>query len=356
MLTITTLLMLRPDDDVAQRMARALRWLLQNTYANGEPFDIVDERERYHLHPPDKSGTFHFAPLLGYCRGGRQMIARKLAQGRQPGGTSVAKFWNFTWAVQKANPRFAEILEDAGDWAAQREKFSFVYANRKSAAAVSQPWTMVAHGYLIPPVAPMGMWHRDLQEHFSLYHRHAGVILGGGNSLAQPEFSTLLAGASFLCDEVTVEKCTDSQLSVLLGNAGFRVRLEGSIVSKNECRVVARVLAAGEGHAFLQLPLCFYDHRKFLMCDDELITEFNEHPCSGTFAKPLEVRGEGLDGGYTARISFDQPCTYQWPVVPVNVRAPGREPMAFGNAVLPLKFKLGAAGSEIRFTVQVHPA
>jgi len=350
--TLTGLLMLHPDDDTGRRIARALRWMLRNTYTDGETFEIVDERERYHLHRhPAAAATF--TPVMAYCRGGRQMIAAKLATGLPPDATSTARFWLLTWAVRAANPRFLDLLEEAGDWAAARRRFAHVDADRRSAAVVSQPWTITAHGYLAPALAPMSMWHRDLQQHVALHHRAAGVIFGGGNSLAQPEFSTLVVGASFLCEQVTVEDCDAAMLSIALRNAGARVRLECRVVSEAECRITAQVIAAAAEPSFLQLPLCFYDHREALSCGGARITAFGEHPCSGSFADAIEVHGRADAGPFVARISFSSPPSYQWPVVPVDVRAPGRRPMPFANAVLPLRFALGAAGSRIVVGVRV---
>jgi hypothetical protein len=353
MLTITPLLMLRPDDAVAEQIARGLSWVFAHLLSSRETVDIVDERERYHIHSNVSSGCFSFPPLWAYFRGGRQFLSEHLAAGRQPDSTSVARFWTFTWSVQDANPNFFEILEKAGDWKARREQFAHCYTNKKSAVSVSQPWTLAAHGYLAPALPPRSMWHRDLQQHFSVYHHNAGVIFGGGNSLAQPEFSTLLAGGSFLCDEVVIVLCEPGRLALELTNSGVKLRVHCMVVIPEECQIHAQVLATADAHAFLQVPLCFYDHRETLLCDDELITDFSAAERSGTFSKNIEVRGRGAIEPYTAQISVSQPCSYRWPVLPVNVRVPGGEPMPLGNAMMPLKFKLGTAGSEIRITVRV---
>ena len=342
--TIIPLLCAFPEDAVAERVRRAVDWVLKSVYPSTEPIDIFDERERFHLGPGASS------PVLFFSKGGRDFLARRWAQAASL--EVAARTLPFLETMQNRNPNFLRILAGSQTWFTGQERYAYRYANGKSAVSVSAPWVIAAHGYLAAPLDPNSMWHRDLQQHLSLYHAGAGVVFGGGNSLHEPEFSTLLTESSPLCDQVAIERPTPESQTLVCSNSGWQVRICAEVVSASEARLSATVLRAGPAAAFWQLNFCGEGTRRQWRCQDQPVRDFGAAAEAGTGATGLTVEGAGAGRDFTLKCEFSGPCAYRWPVYPVNVRAPGRQPMPLGNAVLLLKFPLGKAGTTTRVKLQ----
>ena len=76
------------------------------------------------------------------------------------------------------------------------------------------------------------MWHRDLQQHVSLYHRDAGIVFGGEIPMWPIGFSTLLAGPSFLCDGAASRRLWAVTQTVECRNHGWTIEIESTASMK----------------------------------------------------------------------------------------------------------------------------
>ena len=325
-----------PDSGVAARIARAVDWILRATYPNSWPIDTFDERERLHGDPVH---TWHILPpFYVYSAGGRALLQARFAR-MQTHIPELATVLRMDRHFRRFNPEFPRILGATSVWHASEARYARTFRNRKSGLSVRRPWVMAGHGYLSGLIPPEMMWHRELQQHFSLYHDRCGVLFGGGNSVAEPEYSTLRVPPSYLCDEVDVDAAAPDRMTVLCRQRGWRIEIRAE-ANANECRIVCRTLARGEGEAFLQFPVCLVGSRKRLLAGGRVFTDFSATPARGVIRDALAVEGEWDGHPYTADIRFDSEAEAAWPLVPVNVRMPGRERMPFTQAVLGLSFKV----------------
>ncbi len=210
--------------------------------------------------------------------------------------------------------------------------------------SVREPWLIAGHAFRTGPLDPQGMWHRELQQHASLHHRNAGIVFGGGNALAQEEFSTLVVGGSHLCDTVTITDSQEDRQLLELSNSGWRIAVAQRALSDEEASITVDVLDATEASAWFQLDLCLLGTRTRLLADGHVISRFDAAPVTGMFAGGCDIEGAGRDGGYRIEVRCASPCAYRWPIEPVNVRLPGRTGLGIENAVLLLRFALPARG------------
>ena len=140
---------------------------------------------------------------------------------------------------------------------------------------------------------------------------------------------------------------------VLLQNRGWKALVTQRILGRAKVEISCAVITAGKSAACFQLPLCLYDVRAALFCEEKCITRFADKPVHGVFDSGIVVKCRGQTGSYSVQVRFNSTCAYHWPEIPVNVRLPGRPPMAFENAVLPLTFALKAPGQKIVLCVEV---
>lgn len=325
-----------PDNGVAGQIARAVDWVLRATYPDGLPIDTFDERERLHADP---AHPWHILPpFYVYSAGGRALLKARLAASH-PDLPALAAVLRLDRHLRRANPEFLRILEATSVWHTSLARYAHTFRNRKSGLGVFHPWLMAGHGYLSGVIPPDMMWHRELQQHFSLYHDRCGVIFGGGNSVAEPEYSTLCVPPSYLCDEVDVDAAAPDRLTVVCLQRGWRIGIRAEVDAR-ECRIVCRTLARGEGEAFLQFPVCLLQSRKRMVAGGSVFTDFSKQAARGVIRDGLTVEGEWADRPYAADIRFDGEAEAVWPLEPVNVRKPDREKLPFTQAVFGLKFKV----------------
>lgn len=348
--TIAPLLVAYPEEALAERCVRGVDWMMKSFDLSGRAIDIFDERERF-KRSPGAGGVGWASPLFYFSPAGREWLRFHLEQSGKFELWYSAIVLNFKRAMEKKNPAFLRTLERSKTWFTHLPRYACEYKNRKSAVSVTQPWLIAGHGYLTGKLDPKSMWHRELQQHHSLHHKNAGIIFGGGNSLAQPEFSTLRTGQSYLCDRVRIEQCGEPQQTVLCENGSSHIAIHTSIVNANEANVKCEVLEHAD-KAFWQLTLGFFLTRKQLIYNDVVITDFLEKPVSGTFESGIAVTGTNGDKNFRVEIQFSAPCEYKWPLYPVNVREPGSKPMPLYTAVMPLKFALPEKGKCIEVSVR----
>lgn len=338
--TVTQILEEFPDDDIARQYARGMDWYLKFMYPTVHPIEICDERERY-------VRKHEFPGLALFSDGGRAAWRRMLELGAELEPTALAEAFLFKAWMERKNPRFLQILEENRTWNAGLPEFAYRQANGKSAVATAKPWFMAGHAYLTGPIDPEGMWHRELQQHIALYHEKVGVLFGGGNSLAQPEFSTLRTERSHLCEAASVRDCDPRNLAVDLRNDGWSVIAHMRSIDAARAEITVTVNASGPAPAHVQLPIFCSEQRRQLRVANRAVADFSAAPAAGECSEII-VACEGAD----VRIAATRPFTYRWPAIPVNVRAPGRKPMELSDAVCPLTFALPKSGS-VRIEIQI---
>ncbi|MHC4715645.1 MAG: hypothetical protein ACYS5V_01630 [Planctomycetota bacterium] len=169
------------DESVLECLRRALEFHLRFTYPDGTAVETVDGRVKYNPEPI-AIGCPGFLPFPQ----GRGLVSHLVARARQvaPEG--------------RLSPYLAPVALHAPDEPAeaipqQQGEFLSIHHGR---ALVRRrgPWFYCLSGYLTPaedvPEVSRRRWILDRQNCLSVWHERAGLVVGGGNSKGQPEFST----------------------------------------------------------------------------------------------------------------------------------------------------------------------
>ncbi|HEU5423837.1 MAG TPA: hypothetical protein VFU72_09885, partial [Nitrolancea sp.] len=159
---------------VLPALERALRFHELFTYPDGTLVETVDGRVKYHDHLNPAVAGFALLP-----RGRRYVeaiVQRALERGER-------------WSA----PHFAQLLRywdtfPAGDAPSVFEQDHVVAELARALVVKDQDWYACLSGFTCPPVE--SRWGQDRQSFISVWRRAAGLIIGGGNSKNQPEWST----------------------------------------------------------------------------------------------------------------------------------------------------------------------
>jgi hypothetical protein len=145
------------------------------TYPDGTDVETVDERVPYHSAVRLPNTGFTFSPE------GRGYLARQISRFKGPLPADDAASL-LLWGQEG---------EDAGPDPAAKD-FDFVLGAGDAAVRRRGPWFLVVSA-LTAPIST-SRWIQDRQNLVSVYHDKLGLIIGGGNTKLQPEWSNFTAG------------------------------------------------------------------------------------------------------------------------------------------------------------------
>jgi hypothetical protein len=220
------------DDSVLPALQAATEFHNAFTYPDGAVVETVDGRVKYH----DRVASFAW-PAFSLFPEGRSMVRHRLA-GFDPrrdcesmqGGCLASSLHH----VQEG-PEAPCALDEPG----------FVRPYRDWAVVTRQgPWFACLSAFACPPVN--SRWGQDRQNFVSLWHERAGLLIGGGNSKIQPEWSTFSAGGRFMPDS---GRLTARGVALQYGEVTCELEAE---LDDNEARLTAR---ASHGLALHNLVL-----------------------------------------------------------------------------------------------------
>lgn len=354
--TITYLIRVRPEIKLAQLLKRSIEWNLKTLYPNGQAVDIFDERGRlkpYNTNEACYHSLQNRSTLFTFSKGGREFINYIENNSNAPTPLDgIATDIYLYELIKKKNSEFIYIMDDPqSKWLTNQKEFSYCYKNNLSAISKSNNWVIASHGYLSGQIDPKTMWHRELQQHFSLYYHGIGAIFGGGNSLGQSEFSTLKTAKSYLCDEVRISEVSSNIQKVYLKNYETEIEIIVQIITEFEAKITCNVIATKPyENAFFQIPIACYAYRKQFITKNQIVTEFVNKSASGTIEQSFSIVAKNETNDYKISCNLSSPASYQWPVIPVNVREPGIPPLSFENAILLISFSL----SNITTPISIH--
>jgi hypothetical protein len=330
---------------------------MRSNYPNAQMVDIFDERGRLKPYSESEFATislFNRSPLFACSPGGREMIQywESHSSKKSDLGT-IANEINFFDSILAKNPGFFDAMESQNSfWFSKNDSHYYCYQNKKSALYKEGNWAFAFHGYLSGWIDPKTLWHRELQQHFSVYYHGLSVLIGGGNSLGQPEFSTLRTTASYLCDEVKILPKELNKQSVLLINGDWHGILTIEYINQSEFNISFKVTKKGNKEAFFQFPLVGYATRKELNIDGNLVSNFEEKKVFGKMKQNISLRGTTAELSYDFKLNSNCEARYEWPIIPANVREPGVPPMPFNNSVVILSFSL-VKNSKVFITAKI---
>ena len=196
--------------EAVRRGAEFHRWL---SYPNGSCVETIDERNRHGAKA--RSGLVWALAPFDATRGVAALAAERLGDGDPgvPGAVGPIPF--DAW---KATP--AEDVAPAPPPEGAR-----VFETIPAAVMRRRPWQVCLSGATTR--VPSRTFHHDLQNHFSAWHDAAGLVIGGGNALLDPRFSTFRFHGLYLADSGETEAIED----------GLRLRLRyGAVWATLEAR------------------------------------------------------------------------------------------------------------------------
>ena len=165
------------DEAVIPYLEQGIRFQIKFVYPDGSLVETVDNRERY---SPEVLTSGHFA--LSEIPEGRRLVKfliAKIAKRGAPLRLSSSLVYNFVY------------YRDGDDEKLPLEKKSFVTSiGGKALLRKKSPWFYCLSGFTAPPTR--NRWGLDYQNFLSVWHEQLGLIVGGGNSKSQVEWSSFI--------------------------------------------------------------------------------------------------------------------------------------------------------------------
>lgn len=163
------------------------------------------------------------------------------------------------------------------------------------------PWMGCLSAFACPPTT--SRWGQDRQQFLALWHEDVGLLIGGGNSRNQPEWSTFVTAGRYIPDAGEI---TDGGITLTYGDSRCRLdmQLEG------DAATIEAEVEAGSAINHLTLPL---------LPEQPIIAEGGPSAVTGeeTLRWSSRDMGEWLQmRGF--RITLPDGAYLLWPTVPFN--------------------------------------
>jgi hypothetical protein len=183
------------DESVLPAITRGNRFHLNYVYPNGAMIETVDERNPYMplTLKRDANGRTQYLPKqvnihpgLYFSNEGRALFAHQfpIVQSRNIEEIDDVDYLYYCLAATQGDLSFD---------AKQAPRFRM---GDRALIAREEPWLLSFSAYCCPRTP--NRFIQDRQNLVSIYHRDAGLIIGGGNSKLQPLWSTLTVGDTAL--------------------------------------------------------------------------------------------------------------------------------------------------------------
>ena len=197
------------DESVLPALRAATEFHNTFTYPDGAVVETIDGRVKYHAR------VAQFAwPAFSLFPEGRSLV-RHLIAGFDPQRDSETMQGG---CLASAVHHVQEGPEAPGPL----DEVSFARPYRDWAVVARQgPWFACLSAFVCPPVN--SRWGQDRQSFLSLWHERTGLIIGGGNSKIQPEWSTFAAGGRFMPGSGTV---SDGEVVLEYGEVRCLLRVD----------------------------------------------------------------------------------------------------------------------------------
>jgi hypothetical protein len=312
--------------DVKHALEKAVRFHDIFTYPDGALVETIDGRTKFHPHP---------IPLgvVGFT-----MI---------PAGRTIAER-NIKAAMEQKqkwiHAHFAETLrywDQHAELAPEPtllELESFRKLQAKALVVKEKGWYCCLSGFTTPMVE--SRWGQDRQSFVGVWNAANGLIIGGGNSKQQPEWSTFEInsrdGGHFYVPSLGEVDAENSRITLSYGNVSCRVR----IVSIEKNRLIlsyeADLAAGDEGKAHIPLKL---------KPGVKLNTSKGTVDTDGTVLSTFDFEsGEQWLAQSGWRVASSGPFHLTWPSFPFNpYEKEGKADIAEATAILTITLQAGQA-------------
>jgi hypothetical protein len=290
------------DTSVLPALRRATDFHKYFTYPNGEPVEVMNDRNRHWGVSP--WGMFAFT---NYPDGRRyaQFLTSFFTQGNMDVNLLGRMAQN---ALYYHEGQLESIPQDQPEYSYRTKEPAGINKNG--------PWVVALSG-LISPKAVINQFYLDRQSHISIFHEKLGLIITGANSKRQPELATFhekLQGEYFhIPISSRLQMGTDTCRLSLAYNSFFA---DMYMPTPSEKEVRFRFVISGVGKpsedSRLNLQLCLKD-------GETLETATGRKIILGTETielSPQDIGGWIRHHGWT--LNVDPAAKLTWPVYPFN--------------------------------------
>jgi len=313
----------RLSGNVAARDAvkRAVRFHLDFQYPDGALVETIDERNRYGRRAISQSragNTQLICALAPFeeCRGAAARFAGDPDDAGKGEGAAEG--------VGVAASTFADVLESVppGEVAPAQVAAPVSVYDIPALVRRRGPWFYCLSGSTTE--ARGSLFHLDLQNHISVWRRDHGLLVGGGNSLWDPSFSTVRLGGRYLATggRVAADNTAD-HLTLFYG--ATRVHIRTRVLDDCAIRFEVRTDGDTPENSEFAVTLPFVLGRTFALWDrpEEVLNEGTRYmDWAIEPGRLLSVRA----GSVT--VTADVPGVVTWPHRPVSIyNVPERLPL-----------------------------
>lgn len=163
------------------------------------------------------------------------------------------------------------------------------------------PWFGCLSAFVCPPTA--SRWGQDRQQFLSLWHEDAGLLIGGGNSRNQPEWSTFVTSGRYIPDAGEID---GGAVALNYGDSRCRIGLQ----FEGDAAVVEAAVEGGSAVNHLTVPLRREQEVKSAAGPDAITGDEMLRWGARDMGEWLKMRG--------FRFSLPDGAYFLWPTVPFN--------------------------------------
>ncbi len=167
------------------------------------------------------------------------------------------------------------------------------------------PWFGALSAFVCPPTG--SRWGQDRQQFLSLWHEDAGLLIGGGNSRNQPEWSSFVTSGRYIPDSGEI---ADGGVGLGYGDSLCRIALR----FEGEAAVIEASVEGGSAVNHLTLPL---KPGERVTCASGLCAVTGDEPLhwdARRMGEWIELRGPHR----AVRIALPAGAQFAWPSLPFN--------------------------------------
>ncbi|TNJ64605.1 hypothetical protein FE784_19330 [Paenibacillus hemerocallicola] len=316
--------------DVIPSLDKALRFHERFTYPDGSRVETVDGRTKYDNHP-SPMGLVGFTLLPRGEAYARSLIALAMNRGvkwRAPHLANLLLYWNMGSPTDDVETEESSTLFDQPVFAEELAR---------SVAVKQDDWYVCLSAFAAPRVD--SRWGQDRQSFIGVWHKDSGLIIGGGNSKNQPEWSTFeirtAEGGHDYVPHAGTLNADGREISLSCGPRTLTVGLRSVSSDCAELEFSSDIVAGDEG--LVHIPLQLKRGQPLDAGEPEEARVVSE--------QPLDIRGDrGLHrirhAGWELRL--EGAYSLNWPSYPFNpYAADGSAKLNEAVAVLTLPLTAG---------------
>lgn len=334
------------DIDVMPALDRALAFHERFTYPDGSKVETVDGRTKYARFPSPMGLTgFTLLPRgAAYAQSLIDLAMREGAAWKAPHMADLLQYWSPGSATVTAadSSTGADQTADGKTVTAVDRSTLFDRPVIEAEAARSivikrEGWFVCLSAYTAPQVE--SRWGQDRQSFIGVWQRDSGLIVGGGNSKNQPEWSTFevrpAEGGHFYVPREGAPDIRNRQIRLTCGPRTLTVRLRDMTAEGIRLDFAADIVDGDEALAHIPLQL----QTGLPLTADEAghASLVNERPI-----RLRQAQGSHLIRHAGWQLRFDGSYDLRWPSHPFNpYAADGSAKLDEAVALLTLPLKAG---------------